>query len=87
MVVAEAREFVARTLLSACMQRQGPERGGEDENRTNGGGQECPPYIFKKFAIILLPAVVSTLSGWNWTPSMGSWRWRRPMMTRVPSWS
>ena len=29
------------------------------------------------------PLAVRTLSGWNWTPSTSSWRWRTPMI--VPS--
>ena len=31
------------------------------------------------------PAGVSTLSGWNWTPSSGSATWRMPMITRSTS--
>ena len=33
----------------------------------------------RKFLAIAGPSGVSTLSGWNWTPSTGSSRWRTPI--------
>src|ERR1019366_9000338 len=41
-------------------------------------------YIPRKLRIIWWPPSVSTLSGWNCTPSMGRLRWRSPMMTDPP---
>jgi len=35
----------------------------------------------RKFRSRSFPAVVRTLSGWNWTPSSGRPRWRRPITT------
>ena len=37
--------------------------------------------IARKFARMSLPCGVSTDSGWNWTPSAGSSRWRTPITT------
>ena len=45
------------------------------------------PYRARKLATSFLPASVSTLSGWNCTPSTGCRRWRKPMMVREPSFS
>ena len=39
------------------------------------------PARRRKFASRCGPSGVSTDSGWNWTPSMGRVRWRRPMTT------
>ena len=39
----------------------------------------------RKFLSSSRPESVSTLSGWNCTPSTGKRRWRSPMITRVPS--
>ena len=33
----------------------------------------------RKFLAIAGPSGVSTLSGWNWTPSIGSVAWRTPI--------
>lgn len=44
-------------------------------------------HCFRKFSTSFFPASVSTLSGWNCTPSTAHCRWRRPMMVRVPSFS
>ncbi len=41
--------------------------------------------LSRKFATNFFPSFVSTLSGWNCTPSTGNFRCRRPIMTRVPS--
>ena len=41
----------------------------------------CMAYMSKKLRIIWWPPSVSTLSGWNCTPSMGSVRCRRPIIT------
>jgi hypothetical protein len=38
----------------------------------------------RKFASSCLPSSVRTDSGWNWTPSAGRSRWRRPMITPPP---
>ena len=39
------------------------------------------PASRRKFASRCGPSGVRTDSGWNWTPSIGSDRWRRPMTT------
>ncbi len=39
----------------------------------------------RKFASRGFPASVRTDSGWNWTPSAGSSRWRMPITTPPPS--
>ena len=44
----------------------------------------------RKLRSICLPCGVSTDSGWNWTPSIGSSEWRSPMITspaRADTWS
>src|SRR5262249_2296102 len=38
-------------------------------------------FPFRKFCSILWPCSVSRASGWNCTPSTGSVRWRRPMIS------
>ena len=38
----------------------------------------------RKLASSFLPSSVSTDSGWNWTPSAGSSRWRNPISTPPP---
>ncbi len=38
----------------------------------------------RKFASRAIPSSVSTDSGWNWTPSAGSSRWRMPISTPSP---
>ena len=42
-------------------------------------------YSARKFCTSFLPSAVSTLSGWNWTPSTGNLRCLNPMMTDEPS--
>src|SRR5690606_31474042 len=42
------------------------------------------PQTRRKFASRSCPCSVAMLSGWNWTPWIGSSRWRKPM-TAVPS--
>src|SRR5439155_22681131 len=39
------------------------------------------PASRRKFASSCGPSGVSTDSGWNWTPSIGSDTWRRPITT------
>ena len=39
------------------------------------------PHTASQFASIRWPPSVSTDSGWNWTPSTGSSRWRMAMTT------
>src|SRR6185369_7021413 len=43
------------------------------------------PAWRRKLANRCGPCGVSTLSGWNWTPSRGSATWRMPMITRSAS--
>ena len=53
----------------------------------DGKANRSAGHCLRKFSTSFLPASVSTLSGWNCTPSTAHWRWRRPMMVRVPSFS
>ena len=39
------------------------------------------PQVFRKLPMSTGPSGVSTLSGWNCTPSIGSVRWRTPMIS------
>ena len=50
------------------------ERPAFEELRESG-----PDHRERKFSASSCPSGVSTLSGWNWTPSIGSSRWRTPM--------
>ena len=43
--------------------------------------RDRPSPSSRKFASRCLPCGVSTDSGWNWTPSAGSSRWRAPITT------
>jgi hypothetical protein len=53
----------------------------EDEAFKGGLVVACIGYISRKLRIIWCPPSVSTLSGWNCTPSTGKLRWRNPIIT------
>ena len=46
-------------------------------HRLHGAARE----VFRKLPMSTGPSGVSTLSGWNCTPSIGSVRWRTPMIS------
>ena len=50
-----------------------------EQSRERGLDHERRKFLPRKFAPSWGPSGVSTLSGWNWTPSIGSSRWRTPI--------
>ena len=83
------RRFSPRIRRSVNSRRGGPAALACTRGRRQKPRRERPlsarfvrhrSYSLRKFASRLLPSVVRIDSGWNWTPSTLSRRWRRPMM-------
>ena len=71
-------EMTAGALGADCALREAHEQSGteegQEETRVGRRREAASRYISRKFLIIWWPPCVSTLSGWNCTPSMGNLR-------------
>src|SRR5262249_25421922 len=58
-----------------------PGRPPDDLDQASLGCSCRPIHPERKFLRSCFPSIVKIDSGWNWTPSTGSRRWRRPMIS------
>ena len=76
---------VGRAGLQARVPNASTEWAILEQHRNAALSAALPNHPSKKFRTISLPCCVSTLSGWNCTPSTAYSRCRNPIMTRRPS--
>ena len=77
-----AVEDVGERLRRAFV-RQRRRRVGEEGERGHAAPLVRMPASVRKLASSAWPCSVAMLSGWNWTPWIGSSRWRRPITDAV----
>jgi hypothetical protein len=61
--------------------RRPPGRPPDDLDQASLGHCSGLTHPERKFLRSCFPSIVRMDSGWNWTPSTGSRRWRRPMIS------